>query len=76
MVIQDLLYGHGMREAVQLSWLLLQRGAASIRRGVTIIMQRLAERQELRDLDWRMRRDVGIGRCEALALAQKPLWQA
>ena len=38
--------------------------------------RREAERRELRSLDWRMRRDIGIGSCEIRRVAGAPFWRA
>ena len=36
---------------------------------------REVERRELRSLDWRMRRDIGLGSCEIERAAGVPFWR-
>jgi uncharacterized protein YjiS (DUF1127 family) len=43
---------------------------------VSTWIRRGAERRELRALDWRMRRDIGLGPCEIGRLAGLPSWRA
>lgn len=39
-------------------------------------IRREVERRELRSLDWRMRRDIGLGSCEIECVAGAPFWRA
>ena len=39
-------------------------------------IRREVERRELRALDWRMRRDIGLGSCEIERAAGAPFWRA
>jgi uncharacterized protein YjiS (DUF1127 family) len=39
-------------------------------------IRREIESRELRALDWRMRRDIGLGQCEIERAAGAPFWRA